>query len=36
MNEIPITYHKIETLYNRDMEGSKDLIVGDFRNETVE
>lgn len=29
------TYNKIETLYNRDMEGSKKLIEGDFRNETV-
>lgn len=29
-------YPKIETLYNRDMEGSKELIRGDFRNETVE
>ena len=31
-----IKYHKIETLYNRDMEGSKRLIIGDFRNEAVE
>ena len=31
-----IKYHKIETLYNRDTEGSKKLIPGDFRNETVE
>ena len=30
------TYNKIETLYNRDMEGSKKLIEGSFRNETVE
>lgn len=29
-------YHKIETLYNRDIEGTKRLIEGDFRNETVE
>ena len=29
-------YHKIETLYNRDIEGSKRLIEGDFRDETVE
>lgn len=29
------TYNKIETLYNRDMEGSKRLIEGDYRNETV-
>lgn len=29
------TYHKIETLYNRDMEGSKRLIEGDYRDETV-
>lgn len=29
-------YHKIETLYNRDTEGSKRLILGDYRNETVE
>ena len=29
------TYHKIETLYNRDIEGSKRLIEGDYRNETV-
>ena len=31
-----IKYHKIETLYNRDMDGTKKLISGDFRNETVE
>lgn len=30
------TYNKIETLYNRDIEGSKKLIEGSFRNETVE
>lgn len=30
------TYHKIETLYERDMEGSKKLIQGIFRNEAVE
>ena len=30
------TYNKIETLYNRDMDGSKKLIEGDYRNETVE
>ena len=29
-------YHKIETLYERNMEGSKKLIEGKFRNETVE
>lgn len=29
-------YHKIETLFERDMEGSKKLIEGKFRNETVE
>lgn len=29
-------YHKIETLYNRDIEGSKKLIEGSFRNETLE
>ena len=28
-------YVKIETLYNRDVNGSKKLIEGDFRNETV-
>jgi hypothetical protein len=28
-------YHKIETLYNRDTGGSKKLIEGDFRNDTV-
>lgn len=29
-------YHKIETLYQRDMEGSKKLMPGVFRNEMVE
>ena len=29
-------YHKIETLFERDMEGNKKLIEGKFRNETVE
>lgn len=29
-------YTKIETLYNRDVEGTKKLIEGSFRNETVE
>jgi hypothetical protein len=29
-------YHKIETLYKRDMEGTKRLIEGEFRNPTVE
>lgn len=32
MNE----YHKIETLFERDMEGTKRLIEGKFRNECVE
>jgi len=32
MNE----YHKIETIFERDMEGSKKLIEGKFRNECVE
>lgn len=31
-----IEYHKIEGLYARDMEGSKKLIEGQFRNATVE
>lgn len=31
-----IEYTKIETLFNRDMEGTKKLIVGSWRNETVE
>ena len=30
------TYNKIETLFNRDEEGSKKIIEGDYRNETVE
>lgn len=29
-------YHKIETLFERDITGSKKLIEGTFRNETVE
>ncbi len=29
-------YHKIETLFNRDMEGNKKLIEGNFRNPLVE
>lgn len=29
-------YHKIETLYERELTGSKKLIEGKFRNETVE
>lgn len=29
-------YHKIETLFVRDMEGNKKLIEGKFRNESVE
>lgn len=29
-------YHKIETLYKRDDNGTKKLIEGEFRNETVE
>lgn len=29
-------YHKIETLFERDMEGNKKLIEGKFRSETVE
>jgi hypothetical protein len=31
-----IEYHKIEGLYARDMEGSKQLMEGVFRNSTVE
>lgn len=31
-----IEYNKIETLYKRDMEGSKKLLEGEFRNPTVE
>jgi len=29
-------YHKIETLFKRDMDGNKKLIIGDFRNPLVE
>ena len=29
-------YHKIETIYERDINGTKKLIEGKFRNETVE
>ena len=29
-------YHKIETLFERDMEGNKKLIEGKFRNECIE
>jgi hypothetical protein len=29
-------YHKIETVFNRDIDGTKKLIEGSFRNETVE
>lgn len=29
------TYEKIETVFNRDVDGTKRLIFGDFRNETV-
>ena len=29
-------YHKIETLFERDMQGSKKLIEGKYRNEAVE
>ena len=31
-----IEYNKIDTLYKRDMEGSKKLLEGEFRNPTVE
>lgn len=31
-----VTYHKIETLYNRDIEGSKKLIEGSYRSKVVE
>ena len=31
-----IEYHKIETIFERDMDGSKKLIPGKFRNKTVE
>ena len=34
MNE-PKTYTKIETLYNRSLEGDKKLIPGDYRSKTV-
>jgi len=29
-------YHKIETVFNRDIDGTKKLIEGDFRSETLE
>lgn len=29
-------YHKIETIFKRDMEGTKKLILGEYRNEAVE
>lgn len=29
-------YHKIETLFQRDIEGTKKLIEGQFRNETIQ
>lgn len=31
-----VKYDKIETLYRRDMEGTKKLLEGEFRNPTVE
>jgi hypothetical protein len=31
-----IEYNKIETLYKRDMDGTKKLLEGEFRNPTVE
>ena len=31
-----ITYHKIETVFNRDIEGTKKLIPYDWRDPTVE
>ena len=31
-----IEYNKIDTLYKRDMEGSKKLLEGEFRNPAVE
>ena len=31
-----IEYNKIDTLYKRDMEGTKRLLEGEFRNPTVE
>ena len=30
------TYNKIETVFNRDTEGTKRLILDSYRNETVE
>ena len=30
------TYNKIETVFNRDTEGTKSLILGYYRNEKVE
>lgn len=30
------TYHKIDTIFERDINGTKKLIEGKFRNETVE
>lgn len=30
------TYNKIETVFNRDTEGTRRLILGSYRNETVE
>ena len=30
------TYEKIETIYARDIEGTKQLIPGKYRDETVE
>ena len=30
------TYNKIETVFNRDTEGTKQLIIDSYRNETVE
>lgn len=30
------TYNKIETVFNRDIEGTKRLIIDSYRNETVE
>jgi len=29
-------YHKIETIFERDMDGTKKLIIGKFRNPTIE
>ena len=31
-----LEYHKIETLFQRDTEGTKQLIEGKYRNETLE